>query len=76
MFQKIVEIIAGIKMETPEIADRLFEEAKTENGTSVIEEQFNLAIVKKCGTTSENDTKEESDGEENTWYVEGDIQNL
>jgi len=79
MWQKIIELVTGIKIETPEVALRMFEEAKTEDGTSVIEEQFNLEIIKKCGgITQEGDGTGEGEdgGEENTWYVEGDVSNL
>ncbi|MCF7867046.1 hypothetical protein K9M18_06465, partial [Candidatus Woesearchaeota archaeon] len=77
MWQKIIELVTGIKIETPEVALSMFEEVKTEDGTSVIEEQFNLEIIKKCGgITQEGDGTGEAEGEESTWYVEGDVLNL
>jgi hypothetical protein len=75
-YAKIVEYLTELKLEMPEIMTNLFEDVKTENGESVIEEQFTLAIIEKCTNNIPNIQEGEEDGEESTWYVEGDVSNL
>jgi hypothetical protein len=76
VWDDFVEYFAELKLEMPKISKLLFEEAKTENGESVIEEQFTLAIIEKCTNNIPNIQEGEEDGEESTWYVEGDGMNL
>jgi hypothetical protein len=70
---KIVEYLTELKLEMPKIAASTFEGVKTDNGESVIEEQFSIEIIKKCTNKIPNFQEGEEEGEESIWYVEGDL---
>jgi hypothetical protein len=72
-WSKIVAYFTELKLEMPKIANYLFEGVKTDNGESVIEEQFSIEIIKKCTNKIPNFQEGEEEGEESIWYVEGDL---
>ena len=72
-WSKIVAYFTELKLEMPKIANYLFEDVKTDNGESVIEEQFSIEIIKKCTNKIPNFQEGEEEGEESIWYVEGDL---